>query len=160
MEGNHRSNARSVKLCTVKGWKCRKREKGKEREKEREKLTLSPVRAEIFDSVASRGWWRYLAPFQQCVHTFYLAINSRAASDASIVLDNFLDRSFATEHAIISLPCETRRSFHFFLLRDGSRFRYGAEPGNWKKQISILCNFSVLKKRLNEDTNEILSIRT
>lgn len=153
MEGNHRSNARSVKLCTVKGWKCRKREKGKEREKEREKLTLSPVRAEIFDSVASRGWWRYLAPFQQCVHTFYLAINSRAASDASIVLDNFLDRSFRSHAKLVD---------HFTFSSSRwikIRFRYGAEPGNWKKQISILCNFSVLKKRLNEDTSEILSIR-
>lgn len=81
--------------------KERERERGKEREKEREKLTLSPVRAEIFDSVASRGWWRYLAPFQQCVHTFYLAINSRAASDASIVLDNFLDRSFRSHAKLV-----------------------------------------------------------
>lgn len=35
----------------------------------------------VFDSPAIRGWWRYLAPFQQCVHTFYSAINSCAAPD-------------------------------------------------------------------------------
>lgn len=137
--------------------KERERERGKEREKEREKLTLSPVRAEIFDSVASRGWWRYLAPFQQCVHTFYLAINSRAASDASIVLDNFLDRSFATEHAIISLRMRNSSIISFF---SSSRWiEISLRSWTWQLKETNF-NFSILKKRLNEDTSEILSIRT